>query len=140
MPCRVLPRRARSREPADRGVAKALRIVAEFEALSSEQRLSLRTGGPCGETGLAAHLIETDEAREPPQVQTDDRAVRASIGVESADHARSAPERNHGDPQVGAHAEQRRDLIVASWQHDGIRRRLFPLPPSEQIRLSLIHI
>ncbi len=124
VPGGVLARGAGGREAADGGVAEALRVVAEFPAALGEQFLGGRAGEAGAEDGLAGGLVQVEQPVEAAQVERDDGSEAAALGVEAADDAGAAAERDDGDAVFGAHREDGGDLLLAAGQHDRVGRVL----------------
>ena len=115
---RVLARRSGRGEAADRGELEALREVAEREAAFAEQAFGLRPGDAGAQFGLAGDLVERVQLVEAPQVQRYHGLELAAHGIEPADHAGAAAERDDGDAALRAEAQDLGDLVfVAGQQH-----------------------
>ena len=139
---RVLAGRPGRREAADGGVLEALREVPQREAAFAEQAFGIRAGDAGAEFGDAGHLVERMQLVEAAQIQRDHRAELAAGGIEPADDAGAAAERDDGDAVLGAVAQDRGDRASsspgsstasgASWTPRSLRRSMsgVDLPPA----------
>jgi hypothetical protein len=95
--------------------------VPEGEAAFTEEPFRGRTGQTGADFGLPGDLVEVVQVVEPAQIQRDHGGELAADGVQSADNAGSAAERDDGDAVLGAVGEQRGDLVLVRGQQDRVR-------------------
>lgn len=117
---RVLARRAGRRESADRRELETLREMAEREAVLAEQSLGLGAGDARAEDGFTGDVVDAHQLVEPAQIQGDDGAESAAVGIEAADHAGAPTERHHRDPLLRAVPQHLGDLVVGAGSQDRV--------------------
>jgi hypothetical protein len=90
--------------------------MPERKPLLGKQLLGPRTGDAAAELGLAGHRVEREQRIEAPQVQRHHGAERAADGIEPADHAGAAAERDDGDAVLRAVPQNRGDVVLGARQ------------------------
>jgi hypothetical protein len=104
--------------------------VREAQPARVQLLLEVRAQDAGFDDGGQRSLVDRAHAIQPAQVEQDP----AAVGVGCALHARAAPERRDGDPQLVRQAKDRRDVFGRARARDHVLPRCLLAEPGRDMR------